>query len=127
MVADTVPGVARLLDREMTWLPNGSRVSGGRNARGRKAAERGFKRMLGARLRAGSALGVRLRTIKHARRIAEDPLTFPEARRSWLPASLQTGLQQLLSCRSMIPDGDRRHGSVSRDVVGEVERSVEWH
>jgi len=83
--------------------------------------------MLGARLWTGSALGVGLRTIKHACRIAENPLTFPEARRSWLPASLQTGLQQLLSCRSMIPDGDRRHGSVSRDVVGEVERSVEWH
>ncbi len=83
--------------------------------------------MLAARVWTGSALCVGLRTIKHARRIAEDPLAFPEARRSRLPASLQTGFQQLLSCRSMIPDGDRRHGSVSRDVVGEVERRVEWY
>ena len=27
----------------------------------------------------------------------------------------------------MIPDGDRRHGSVSRDIVGEVEGRREWH
>jgi len=27
----------------------------------------------------------------------------------------------------VIPDGDRRHGAVSRDIVGEVQRRVEWH
>ncbi len=27
----------------------------------------------------------------------------------------------------MIPDGDRRHGSMSRHVVGEVQRRGEWY
>ncbi len=27
----------------------------------------------------------------------------------------------------MIPDGDRRHGSVSRDIVGEVQGRGEWY
>ncbi len=27
----------------------------------------------------------------------------------------------------MIPDGDRRHSAVSRDVVGQIEGSVEGH
>src|SRR5437868_6241933 len=84
-----------------------------------------FKRLLGARLRTGGAFGTRLRAIKHARGVPEYPLSLAQPRGRRLPAYLQPRVQELLGRRTVIPDGDRRHRSVSRDIVHQIQRSGE--
>ncbi len=81
--------------------------------------------MLGARLWTGGAFGTGLHAIKHARGVPEYPLTLAQPRGRRLPAHLQTRVQELLGRRTVIPDGDRRHGSVSRDIVRQIQRSGE--
>ena len=61
-----------------------------------------------------------IRTIKDAGRIAQHSIAALETARRRLPASLESCVKQLAICWSVIPDGDRRHGTESRGVIDQV-------
>ncbi len=60
----------------------------------------------------------------HARGVSEHPVPALEGRRCRLPPAAQTRGQELGSCRLMIPDGDRRHGTQSCSVEDEIHTLV---
>ena len=74
--------------------------------------------MLGARLWTGAPLGTGLGAIEYARGVPEHAVALTQARGRGLPPRLEPRVKQFLRRRTVIPDGDRRHGAVSRDIVG---------